>query len=328
MRTIRNSILLNLAVCIFLGVFELADSFQPNRPISPKITQNNPKETPWSKKVIRKWKNNDEILEYDGSARGSRLQMSSNIGDDGDDSDSTSLLRFSAFAGVGALYWYLLVLGAAAKANGLPVPDFIPMVPGWPVSDADLAPVLEDSFHFFYLSDLLQNPDAPYVSPPRLAIFNLVEAWIFAMLPALWRDSNRRLPRPVLLVSWLALGINLTNAFLAPYLALTELRGDDENEDTPVQKNSIISGIFAAIAIAVVGHAAIESLTVATKTDWAEFIQLAKTDRSYLAFCVDPILFAFFQPLLLARIKKQSDPKDYIPFVGLMIWLLSGETEQ
>ena len=327
MRTIRNSILLNLVVSCCLGAFDLAEAFQQARPISKTNPQKNLDEVPWSKKSRWNFNNSDESFEYNRLGRDSHRQMSSNIDGDGNGADSKNLLRFSLFAGVGALYWYLLVLGAAAKANGLPVPEFIPMVPGWPVSDADLAPVLEDSFHFFYLSDLLQNPDAPYVSPPRLAIFNLVEAWIFAMLPALWRDGNRRLPRPILLISWLALGINLTNAFLAPYLALTELR-ENENEEAPIEKNPIISGIFAAIAIAVVGHAATESITVATNTDWAEFIQLAKTDRSYLAFCIDPILFAVFQPLLLARIKKESDPQDYIPFVGLMIWLLSEEKEE
>lgn len=248
------------------------------------------------------------------------------------DNDTGSPVRFAFFAGVAFLYWYLLVLGAAAQANGLPVPDFIPMVPGWPVSDSDLAPVLEDSYHFFYLSDLLGNPDAPVVAPPRLAVFNLVEAWIFAMLPALWRDENRRLPRPVLLVAWLALGINLTNAFLAPYLAVTELRGMGSKEifesESVVKKNSLVAGAFAAIALAVVGYATSESLTVATASDWADFARLAKTDRSYLAFCIDPILFAIFQPFLLARIKKESEPQDYVPFVGLILWLLAEEKEE
>jgi hypothetical protein len=275
--------------------------------------------------------------------------MSSSSSSDNNDNDndnnnndtphSGTLARFAFFSAISFFYWYVLVLGAAVNANGLPIPDFIPMVPGWPVSDSDLAPVLEDSFHFFYLSELLQNPDAPYVSPPRLAVFNLVEAWIFAMLPVLWKDSRRRLPRPVLLVTWLALGINLTNAFLAPYLAITELRGgsslaaaassEDDESDGDVEKNPIVSGLFAIIAIAVVGHALSESVTVATAGDWSEFVELARTDRTYLAFCLDPIVFAVLQPFLLARIKPDEslEPLDYVPFVGLMLWLVTNEKE-
>jgi len=260
-----------------------------------------------------------------------------NDNDNGND-DSGTLARFAFFGAISFFYWYVLVLGAAVNANGLPIPECIPMVPGWPVSDSDLAPVLEDSFHFFYLSELLRNPDAPYVSPPRLAVFNLVEAWIFAMLPVLWKDSRRRLPRPVLLVTWLALGINLTNAFLAPYLAITELRGlsssssaisEDDESDGEVEKNPIVSGLFAIVALAVAGHALSESITMATAADWSEFVELARTDRTYLAFCLDPIVFAVFQPFLLARIKPDEslEPLDYVPFVGLMLWLVTNEKQ-
>ena len=371
-------------VFAWLGAIDVAESFlfQFTSPSPTTTTLANPNEAPWATKArwIRKKDGcisgrNDfnrfgarhptDSITPTRIGRNSRLEMASpTLGNDDGNNDGNGsndnvgpLVRFALFAGIGVLYWYLLVLGAAANANGLFVPDFIPMVPGWPVSDSDLAPVLEDSYHFFYLSDLLQNPDAPYVSPPRLAVFNLVEAWIFAMLPVLWRDGNRRLPRPVLLVSWLALGINLTNAFLAPYLAITELRGTQQQlqqqrmkmdssssvsvaaeveasmetktkTEPNVEKNPFVSGLFALVAIAVVGHAVSESVTVATNADWADFVQLAKTDRSYLAFCIDPILFALFQPFLLARIKNESDPRDCIPFVGLMLWLLLDEKEE
>lgn len=39
----------------------------------------------------------------------------------------------------------LLVLGAFAVSAGLPVPDWLPLVPGWPPTEADLAPMYEDS---------------------------------------------------------------------------------------------------------------------------------------------------------------------------------------
>jgi hypothetical protein len=228
------------------------------------------------------------------------------------------------FASVGFFYWYWMVLGAAAQTNGLPVPDFIPMTPGWPATDQDFAPVLEDSYHFFYLSELIQNKDAPHVIPPRLGIFNFVEAWVFAFLPALWKDP-RRLSRPVLLGSWLLLGINLTNAFLAPYLLLTEIRTPAEET---FSKNRMVSGVFGGIASAVVGYAVLQCSTVATGADWAEFWDLVKMDRSYLAFCVDPVVLAIFQPLILARANHgSSKPLDYVPFVGLIAWLFQSDEE-
>jgi len=247
--------------------------------------------------------------------------------DDNAPQQPPNLGLFFLFASIGIAYWYLLVLGAFFQANGFPVPEFLPLTPGWPVSDQDLAPVLEDSYHFFYLSDLLQNPDAPSVAPPRLAVFNLVEAWIFAMLPLLWRDTSRRLPKPILLVSWLALGINLTNAFLAPYLALTEWRRNKNAATIVATKNPSVSWLFALVASLVVGHALTESLFVATPQEWSDFLTLAQTDRSYLAFCIDPILFALFQPLMLARVKPKQEPIDAIPFVGLIVWLVAGDNQ-
>eukprot|EP00429_Kryptoperidinium_foliaceum_P025911 CAMPEP_0176152906 /NCGR_PEP_ID=MMETSP0120_2-20121206/78099_1 /TAXON_ID=160619 /ORGANISM="Kryptoperidinium foliaceum, Strain CCMP 1326" /LENGTH=311 /DNA_ID=CAMNT_0017489931 /DNA_START=54 /DNA_END=986 /DNA_ORIENTATION=+ len=229
--------------------------------------------------------------------------------------DTPNFGLFALFSIIGFLYWY-----------GLPVPGFVPLKPGWPASDADFQPVLEDSYHFFYLSELLNNADAPYVIPPRLAVFNVVEAWIFAMLPALWKDKQRRLPLPVLLGSWLLLGINLTNAFLAPYLAITELRSnkvdpssaDDSGSASIVGK--AFPRIFGAVASAVVAYALYQSAEIATSSDWSDFWDLIRTDRSYLAFCVDPVLFSIFQPILLRRVKTSNDSIDYVPFLGLVAW--------
>jgi hypothetical protein len=243
---------------------------------------------------------------------------------------TTNWTNFGLFAGVSVLYWYLMVFGAAAKVNGLPVPDFIPMdIPGWPATQEDLQPVIDDSYHFFYLSELLHNKDAPYVIPPRLAVFNFVEAWIFALLPVLWKDP-KRLPRPLLLGSWLILGINLTNAFMAPYLAITEFRREPSSEEASIPKNRVFSSAFGGTAAAVAGYALFQSVVVATGADWTEFWELAANDRSYFAFCLDPIVLAIFQPFLLARVKKNEsslEPLDYVPFVGLIAWLFRGDEE-
>ena len=255
---------------------------------------------------------------------------------------TTNWWLFGLFSSIGIGYWYFLVLGAAAHANGLPVPDFIPMTPGWPATEEDFVPVLEDSYHFFYLSEFLGNHDAPFVIAPRLAVFNIVEAWIFAMLPALWQDSPRRLPRPILLASWLLLGINLTNAFLAPYLAITETRynrdmvelaGGTTTPSTVEEGPSVRSLVltlfrraFGSISLTVVIYAIYQSIMVATPADWSTFGDLVRTDRSCLAFCVDPVLFAVVQPCILGRVKNwRLGPIDYVPFVGLMVWLWTAD---
>jgi len=229
------------------------------------------------------------------------------------------------------LYWYWLVFGAAAKANGLPfIPDFLPMVPGWPPTEQDLQGPLEDFPHFFYLSELIGNTDAPYAPPTRLAVYNVAEAWIFGYLPALWKDPWR-LPRPILLALWAILGINLTNAFLAPYLLVTAALGGDSQPPTESQltkpvreKNRLVSAAFGGIATAVVAYALLQTVTATTMQDWETFFQTCQQDRTYFAFVVDLVLFSILQPYILKRAdggKEENRPLDYVPLVGLLAWL-------
>ncbi|CAB9513290.1 expressed unknown protein [Seminavis robusta] len=268
-----------------------------------------------------------------------KLASSSSSPDDNNNNSLSSSPNWTVVAFLGTisfLYWYWMVLAAAAVANDWPaVPDFIPLVPGWPPSDQDLQPVMEDAFHFFYLSELLQNSDAPAVNPLRLAAFNIDEAWIFAYLIPLWNDP-KRLPRPVLLGLWMLLGINLTNAFLAPYLMATEILSSNDNDAESAKdtaevipgKNPIVATIFGAIATAVITYAIGQSIFVADAAAWKEFQTLVVSDRTYLAFCVDLPLFAVFQPLILSRVnKKELTAIDYVPIVGLLNWMFFATTK-
>lgn len=236
--------------------------------------------------------------------------------------------KLALFGGVGFLYWYRMVLGAFAASQGLPgIPSFLPLTPGWPQSMEELQPALEDSAHFFYLADLLKTTDAPTVQPVRLALFNIAEAWIFAYLPALWSDP-KRLPRLVLLILWLVLRINLTNAFLAPYLFVTEVASavsPPNSQDVAgalfPQNNSIVSIAFAVVALAVTGTASFSTATRATSADWEQIQELIQSDRTYLAFVVDLCLFSIFQPFILHRARGSSGRSlDIAPFVGLVAW--------
>jgi len=233
------------------------------------------------------------------------------------------------------------VFGAAAEANGLPVPAFIPMVPGWPPSDQDLVPVIEDSIHFFYISDILnsvsgdQTNDLTQNLPQlRLAFFNFAEAWVFAFLPLLLADKNR-LPLPVVLGTWFG-ALGLTNAFLTPYLAARQLSlivsGDKYTIDTAASDdlddqqsgNKALKLFFGLIATLVVGYAGYETIltTVTTPGEWNDFLLLVKNDRTYLAFAVDLVLFSFIQSFLLEGMNGSKHASDKIPFVGLISWLV------
>jgi len=96
----------------------------------------------------------------------------------------------------------------------------------------------------------------------------------------------------------------------------------EEKESTRLLPSTLFRRVFGSISLAVVIYALYQSITVATPADWSAFGNLVHTDRSYLAFCVDPVLFAMFQPCILGRVKNwKLEPIDYVPFVGLMVWL-------
>lgn len=300
--------------------------------------------TPSQPMPTRGGRNNQENLST------SILQMSKSP-TECSDASSTSNGSFTTSVAlflVAFMYWYLMVFGALADSAGLPVPSWLPLAPGWPPSDADLAPALEDSAHFFYIQDALDSlfsGQSVVSSPPtvRLAVFNLAEAWVFSFLPALTADA-RRLPLPVVLVTWIG-ALGLTNAFLAPYLAFRELfasleedAGDRElglavtetefdAEKMDVKgRNAFLSILFGVIASSVVAYAGVSCAADSTWQEWADFGRLAAEDRTYLAFCVDLFLFSLFQPFLLRRICEQEQQPisgTYnVPFIGLVAWLL------
>lgn len=240
---------------------------------------------------------------------------------------------------IGVAYWYLLVFGAAAAASGLPVPDWLPLVPGWPPSDADLAPVLVDSENFFYLPAVLEKlglsstPAATDLPVLRLSLFNFAEAWAFAFLPALLAD-RKRLPSAVVLFVWLG-ALALTNAFLAPYLAVREAfalgelaRENPEEEPSAAAAAALaarvggvtVGGLAAAVSAFALGNAVLNG-----GGELDEFIQLAVSDRTYLAFLVDLSLFGAFQAWLMRDVpcERMDEPSlRFVPFIGLVAWLL------
>jgi hypothetical protein len=282
---------------------------------------------------------------------------------------TSSILSIKLYAAVTIFYWYWLVLGAVGQVNEWPgIPHWLPSTPTFPPTDAELQSLLEDSYHFLYLNDvLLKNTNDPitelasqqHVVPAwRLAWFNTVEAWMFAWLPLLWKDA-RRWPRPILFLYWSVGCLFLTNAFLAPYLLITEFytpssadsftsiattttTTSSETKPPPTPgKNRIVAGLFAALSTAVVVYAigsisttssagnVLESWQMAASSWWNE----AQHDRTVLAYGADLAIFSIFQPLVLRRVRscdtnsdepmqQQQPVSDFIPFFGLVAWLL------
>lgn len=252
---------------------------------------------------------------------------------------------FLLFTAVSLAYWYLLVFGAYFDSIGFPIPSSLPLIPGWPPSDSDLAPAIEDSLHFFYISDLLTNlgvhggdstiGSAPSPPPPalRLAFFNTAEAWVFSFLPLLVSDK-KRLPLPAVVGTWLG-ALGLTNAFLFPYLAVREWFGGRSGEEeggfvigTERRRPVLLARAFGAVATLVVGCALYQIVTEGSDPErWTEFVALVGGDRTYLAFAVDLVLFGAVQKFLLGqqRVGREGRVVDGVPFVGLVVWSLFGD---
>ena len=103
----------------------------------------------------------------------------------------------------------------------------------------------------------------------------------------------------------------------------------DNASSTKGGRNALLSTAVGGIATAVVTYAGYDCLTASTASDWGDFVQLARDDRTYLAFLVDLVLFSASQSFLLRRIFSQQNDDDdetmppiyNMPFVGLMAWL-------
>jgi hypothetical protein len=273
-------------------------------------------------------------------SRSSPPRMAVGGSDETDGAGGQDAFSGLTFAAIGAAYWYLLVLGAAAASVGLPVPDWLPLVPGWPPTEADLAPVYEDSANFFYLPNLLAQlglgpPAADDLPVLRLSLFNLAEAWVFAFLPMMLADRRGSSPLVVVPVWLFALG--LTNAFVAPYMALRAFSGDagvaaedgaDDAErgigvrDAAARAGGWLMGGSAAL----VGAYAVVNAVLNGGDEIDEFLRLCSMDRTYAAFVVDLSLFTLFQAVLMQAVpsERMANPSvRYAPFVGIIAWLFA-----
>jgi hypothetical protein len=210
-------------------------------------------------------------------------------------------------------------------------PNYIlPGEPVWAVQPETIKEVINESINFFFILPILnimgiQIMKSPIVHPIIEAQFNFAEAWIFMFLPLLLADKRiKNFPKVAL---WIV-AMFLTNVFLLPYMALRFKQPSlDKIED---HKKGILEHIFGFTGL-IVGIIAISWIFIGRPEfgDLAERLQYFMTQlnssRVVIAFCVDLVLFAIFQIILMGSVipinNKQRNLR-FIPFFGLAIWLI------
>ncbi|MGF1494395.1 MAG: hypothetical protein ACFBSC_18520 [Microcoleaceae cyanobacterium] len=220
-----------------------------------------------------------------------------------------------------AAYIYFLLLS--------PPGQLIPGEPAWAIQSETLQEVLNESINFFFVLPILNAVNitfmkAPMVHPLTQALFNFAEAWIFMFLPLLLADQRgRNLPR---LPIW-GMAMFLTNAFLCPYMALRVMAPLPETQES--QKGVLARGFgwtglvvgLIATVWAVVGRPEFGSVTARIQY----FGEQLMTNRVTVAFCIDLVLFAIFQAVLLGAVEPSGSKVRWLrffPFWGLAIWLI------
>lgn len=221
-----------------------------------------------------------------------------------------------------ATYVYLLLLS--------PPGQVLPGEPVWAIQPETLQEILNESINFFFILPILNAVGINYMQaaiahPWVEALFNIAEAWIFMFLPLLLADPRGRgLPK---LLIW-SLSMFLTNTFLGPYMALraTTPQTDEEVKTT----KGLIARVFGWTGLIVGTIGLIWS--VVGRPEFGDFTERAKyfvehlmRDRVTIAFCVDLVLFALFQAVLLGTIEPPGSQKRwlrFVPFWGLAAWLI------
>ncbi|HLO83667.1 MAG TPA: hypothetical protein VK203_01460 [Nostocaceae cyanobacterium] len=221
-----------------------------------------------------------------------------------------------------AIYTYILLFS--------PPKQLLPGEPIWLIQPQTLVELINESLNFFFIlpiSNILgfKATLAPVVHPTIEGLFNFAEAWIFMFLPLLLADKRgRKLPQVLI---WI-LAMFLTNVFLSPYMAL---RAQNQLEVVEAQPNKgLLARVFGGVGL-IIGMLAI-IWSIIARPEFGDlgmriqyFWQNLQENRVTIAFCVDLLLFAIFQAILLGEIEPPNSNKRwlrFIPFWGLAVWLI------
>lgn len=221
------------------------------------------------------------------------------------------------------VYVYVLLLS--------PPGQLLPGEPVWAIKPETIQEILNESINFFFVLPILNllgfhYIQAPVVHPLQEALFNFAEAWMLMFLPVMLEDEKARgLPKVLI---W-GLAMFLTNTFLIPYMALRENNTTVEGQDNKIN-TTLINRVFGWTGL-IVGAVSIIWCFLG-RPEFGNlnqrvlyFMQQALPERLTIAFCVDLVLFAIFQFILLGNIESVESNKRwlrFVPFFGMVIWLL------
>jgi len=229
-----------------------------------------------------------------------------------------------------------------------------PDTPGDPVyetSPETLGALVEQSLQFFFIVPALSlsgvdltgflGPVADkHLAPEALALFNFSNAYSLLFAGIVFSDSRNRGRR------WLWWGqMFLTNLFFIPYLASRGDGSSQKDEDWPPSRfDQAMASPSVGVIGGLVGAASIAWLLFAYAEFGAPEGRLSRlaayvaSDRPAFAFCVDLILYAFFQIYLLRDPAAQgigsgrgssrdSNPLRFVPFFGLAWYVAAGDAD-
>jgi len=221
-----------------------------------------------------------------------------------------------------ATYIYILLLS--------PPHQLLPNGPIWAVAPETIKEAIEESINFFFILPIFNSIGIKYMQAPTIhpwleSLFNFAEAWIFMFLPLLLVDRRGRELQKILIWS---MAMFLTNTFLLPYMAwrttATEIPTEEDTSKGLLAKIFGVVGLtIGSIAIVWGIFARPEFGDIAARAEF--FVQNFQSDRLTIAFCVDVILFAIFQAVLIGDIEPPESGKRWlrlVPFWGLAVWLI------
>lgn len=251
-----------------------------------------------------------------------------------------------------------LPIGAILMASGWAVYIGIVLLstippgnPAWQTSPEVLQGILHESYNFFYVNIALANVGLNvvpciYEHPISEAIFNFVSAWSLMFWPVMVADPySRKMSKNKKVTLWLGT-MFLTNVFFPLYMSLRLLpRGDDEKWETAINEENtsstdkfassqpelplyapLIGGVSLTVGVvsliwAVIAH---PDLAGGMHERWEYFRQQASSDRVFWAFCLDMLLYYVWQAWLLGDAGTKASWHRWVPFFGMVGWLLSG----
>ncbi|AFY47034.1 hypothetical protein Nos7524_1142 [Nostoc sp. PCC 7524] len=221
-----------------------------------------------------------------------------------------------------AVYVYALLLS--------PPGQLLPGEPVWNIQPETLQEIWHESINFFFILPIVNilgwaNMPAPVSHPWLESLFNLAEAWMLMFLPLMLADARgRNLPK---LLIW-GLAMFLTNTFLIPYMAIRATNSPIEAEEkrNPGLLKRGFGWLGLIVSIIAIIWAFLARPEFGDLTQRANyFLQQLMSDRLTIAFCVDLVLFAVFQAMLIGDIEPPTSKKRrlrFIPFWGLVLWLV------